>query len=57
MSKTMIALVVLLTLLLLNVPGNAQDGVIYGCYAMSGHIRIVNSPSECRNNETPISWN
>lgn len=34
-----------------------DDVVFHGCYDGSGHLRIVGDPSECRRNETSISWN
>lgn len=34
------------------------DGVIHGCYnAVTGQLRIVESPSLCRSSERAISWN
>src|SRR5215475_14360780 len=34
------------------------NGVIQGCYqSVSGNVRLVDSASNCRNSETPISWN
>ena len=42
----------------------SEDGVFYGCYVThandnepQGQLRVVSSPAECRNNETPIQWN
>jgi hypothetical protein len=36
----------------------AQSGdIIYGCYGNSnGQLRRVNSPTECKNNETALVW-
>ena len=60
-------------LLLLGVAGGAalavglipdEDGSIHGCFIThnnvnepQGQIRVVSSEAECRNNETPITWN
>jgi hypothetical protein len=35
-----------------------SNNTIQGCYSDgSGSLRRVNSPSDCKNSETPISWN
>lgn len=43
-----------------TIPG--PDGTINGCYRTSeddqkGQLRVVNDPTACRSNESPISWN
>ncbi len=38
------------------IPGD--DGKINGCYnKVNGQMRVVDSPADCKNNETAISWN
>jgi hypothetical protein len=32
------------------------DGIIHACLNNSGIPRIVNDPSQCRSNETPLNW-
>ena len=60
-------------LLILGVAGGAalavglipdEDGSIHGCFIThnnanepQGQLRVVSSEAECRNNETPITWN
>jgi hypothetical protein len=31
--------------------------VIYGCVKSNGQLSIATGPGQCKNNETPISWN
>ena len=31
--------------------------VIHGCVSNNGTVRIVESPADCKNNDTPIEWN
>ncbi len=36
----------------------AGDGTVQACYGnQNGHLRAVPSTTECRPNETPLSWN
>ncbi len=51
----LVPFVALLTLVLINSTATAQ--VIQSCVKQNGNLRIVSSPSDCRSNEAPLSWN
>ncbi len=36
---------------------NAQGDTIQACIDKKGKVRIVDSPADCKNNETPLEWN
>jgi hypothetical protein len=58
------AMMVALTALVVALGGVAyatipdSGGVIHGCFANSnGNLRVVETPDDCRNNETALDWN
>ncbi len=39
-----------------TIPGTG--GVVHGCYQNNnGSLRVVDDPTTCKNNETPLAWN
>ena len=53
-----VSLAVICFLLAAWVPCQAADTeYIYGCENKKGNVRVVGDPSQCKNSETPVTWN
>jgi hypothetical protein len=54
--KRATGMVILFFALLFVSAGPSFADTINGCIGNGGSLRIVSSPTQCRNNETPLSW-
>jgi hypothetical protein len=59
MKKLCIAMWIIFAFLVItNLPSYADEDVIYGCIGkLTGRLRVVTGPNQCRGWETAISWN
>lgn len=48
---------ILISLMVLFVSGSASAEVVNACVKPKGGLRIVDASTECRGDETPLSWN
>jgi len=56
MKRTLLITLILCTVLFITTSSSIAQ-VIYGCVKNNGQLSIVSGPGQCKNNETPISWN
>ncbi len=56
MKTTSVAISIMIGVILIGTAELGYGKVINACIHPNGEMRIVNNSSECKKNETPISW-
>ena len=56
MKRTILIALILCTVFFITASSSLAQ-VIYGCVKNNGQLSIASGPGQCKNNETPISWN